>query len=136
MPRPGQSTTARIRCCDRFLNWLVLAYHLLLERGELLRAWDALGPVQRQLTWMARLAEDSTGHWLTPSRAAERELSPATLAGLAAAPSGADEAGTARGGIDGGAAAGAPRHWEAIAARYGDGPVPRELFDELEAVLG
>jgi lincosamide nucleotidyltransferase len=130
---PWQSTTARIECCDRFLNWLVLAYHLL-ERGELLRAWDALGPVQRQLTWMARLAEDSTGHWLTPSRAAERELSPSTLAGLTAATSGADEPGL-RAALTAALHEGR-RHWEAIAARYDDEPVPRELFDELEAVLG
>jgi lincosamide nucleotidyltransferase len=70
--------------CDPFVNWLVLAYHLA-ARGEDLRAWDALGHVQRHLLWMARLAERSTGHWLTPSRAAERELAAATVAGRRAA---------------------------------------------------
>ncbi|NGN70464.1 nucleotidyltransferase domain-containing protein, partial [Streptomyces sp. A7024] len=60
--------------CGRFANWLVLAHHVA-ARGEYLRAWDALGHVQRHLLWMTRLsesAESATAHWLTPSRAAEK----------------------------------------------------------------
>ena len=126
MPAPtGQ--VAETEYCDRFANWLVLAWHLV-QRGELLRAWDALGHVQRHLLWMARLAERATGHWPTPSRAAERELSPATVAGLAAAVSGADEAGLRRALRI--ALAEGRRHWEAIAARDG-GSLPVALFDEL-----
>jgi lincosamide nucleotidyltransferase len=59
--------------CGRWVNWLLLAHHVE-QRGEHLRALDALAHAQRHLLWMARLAEDSTGHWLTPSRLAEREL--------------------------------------------------------------
>ena len=60
--------------CGRFANWLLLAHHVA-QRGEGLRALDALAHAQRHLLWMARLAEHRTEHWLTPSRAAERELS-------------------------------------------------------------
>jgi lincosamide nucleotidyltransferase len=59
--------------CGRFANWLLLAHHVD-QRGEHLRALDALAHAQRHLLWMARLAEHSTEHWLTPSRRAEREL--------------------------------------------------------------
>jgi lincosamide nucleotidyltransferase B/F len=57
----------------RFVNWLVLAHHVI-ARGGHLRGWDALGHVRRHLLWLFRLAEGSTGHWLTPSRNAEAEL--------------------------------------------------------------
>lgn len=67
--------------CGRFANWLLLAHHVG-RRGELLRQRDALAHAQRHLLWMARLAEDRTGHWLTPSRQAEAELSAATIAAL------------------------------------------------------
>ena len=123
-PGPGVAVSDY---CDRFVNWLTLTHHLV-ERGELLRAWDALGHVQRHLTWMARLAEGSTRHWLTPSRAAEKDLPPRTIEGLAAATSAADEAGlraALRAALDEGR-----RHWEAIGAS-----VPAELFDELSAAL-
>lgn len=59
--------------CGRWANWLLLAHHVE-QRGEHLRALDALAHAQRHLLWMARLAEGSTGHWLTPSRLAEQEL--------------------------------------------------------------
>ena len=59
--------------CGRFANWLVLAYHVA-ERGEILRAVDALAHMQRHLLWMARLVEGRTRHWLTPSRCVEAEL--------------------------------------------------------------
>jgi lincosamide nucleotidyltransferase len=64
--------------CGRFANWLVLAHHVG-RRGELLRAIDALSHAQRHLLWMARLAEDQTQHWLTPSRLAEADLSRRTI---------------------------------------------------------
>nr|WSX73670.1 hypothetical protein OH826_07260 [Streptomyces sp. NBC_00899]WSX80267.1 hypothetical protein OH826_44250 [Streptomyces sp. NBC_00899] len=70
--------------CGRFANWLVLAAHVT-ARGELLRAQDALGHAARHLLWMARLAERSTEHWLTPSRGAEAELPARTVAAVAAA---------------------------------------------------
>ena len=126
------SNNVPMEYCDRFLNWLVLAWHLL-ERGELLRAWDALGHVQRHLTWMARLAEDATGHWLTPSRAAQHELSPAALAGLTAATCAATDP-ELRAALSAALREGR-RHAQAITARHGGTP-PQELFEQLETVLG
>jgi lincosamide nucleotidyltransferase len=64
--------------CGRFANWLVLAHHVA-QRGELLRAVDALAHTQRHLLWMVRLAEGRTQHWLTPSRSAERDLPAAVV---------------------------------------------------------
>ncbi|PRY35827.1 hypothetical protein [Umezawaea tangerina] len=66
---------AAAEVCGRFANWLVLAHHVR-ARGEMLRAADTMAYVRRHLLWMARLAEGATDHWLTPSRLAERELSP------------------------------------------------------------
>ncbi|GLY93234.1 nucleotidyltransferase domain-containing protein [Actinoplanes sp. NBRC 103695] len=65
----------------RFVNWLVLAHHVT-QRGEFLRAVDALTHAQRHLLWMARLAENRTQHWLTPSRAAETDLPTAVVQAL------------------------------------------------------
>ncbi|WP_037913530.1 hypothetical protein [Actinacidiphila yeochonensis] len=118
--------------CDGFANWLLLALHLT-RRGEHLRAWDALGHLQRHLVWMARLAERSAGHWLTPSRGAERELSPTTLAELRAATGAATPEALPevlrhafRLGV---------RLWRDIAARGGR-TVPAALVEELAAALG
>ncbi|BCJ41061.1 hypothetical protein GCM10010168_46410 [Actinoplanes ianthinogenes] len=110
--------------CGRFANWLVLA-HRVAQRGELLRAVDALGQVQRHLLWMVRLAEGRTEHWLTPSRAAEEELPGPVVAALGRATASAADPGAVR---------------EAIAAAWGCGAgywrrlvdaVPEELFADL-----
>jgi lincosamide nucleotidyltransferase len=73
----------------RFANWLVLAMHLT-DRGEFLRAVDALTNVQRHLLWMARLAEGHTEHMLTPSRRAEQELPADIVAAISRATATAD----------------------------------------------
>lgn len=117
--------------CEPLANWLVLTRNLL-ERGETLRAWDALAHTQRHLTWIARLAEDATGHWLTPSRAAERELAPETVAALAAATAPA-EPDALRAALRGALAEGR-RHWRTLAARHGLA-VPEDLLAELAAAL-
>ena len=120
------------RYCDPFANWLVLAWHLA-ARGEDLRAWDALGHAQRHLVWMARLAEESTGHWLTPSRGAERELSAASVAGLRAATCAASPdalPGALRAAFELGR-----RLWRVLAERYGRA-APDVLFAELDAAVG
>lgn len=127
MAKPAEPKVAVTEYCDRYVNRLTRAVHLV-ERGEYLRAWDTLVHVQRYLTWMARMAENSTAHWLTPSQAAEKELTPRTVAGLVAATSAADEAGlrrALRAALDEGR-----RHWEAIG-----GPVPHALFQELSAAV-
>lgn len=68
--------------CGRFANWWALGWNVL-RRGELERAYDALGHVRRHLLWMARLHESATDRWLTPSRLAEQDLSEQTIAELA-----------------------------------------------------
>lgn len=128
-PADGPEVIAKY--CDPFANWLVLAHHLA-ARGEDLRAWDALGHAQRHLLWMARLAEESTAHWLTPSRGAELELSADTVAGLRAATSAASPqelTGALRAALELGR-----RLWSAIATRYGRS-APTSLFAELDAAL-
>jgi lincosamide nucleotidyltransferase B/F len=117
--------------CDPFVNWLVLACHLA-ARGEDLRAWDALGHVQRHLVWMARLAERSTGHWLTPSRAAERELSAATVAELRASTCIASAEASAQAMLA--ALKLGRRLWQVLADRFGEA-VPTALLDEIESAL-
>lgn len=128
---PPDGPAAIAEYCEPFLNWLVLAHHLT-ARGELLRAWDALGHLQRHLVWMARLAENTTKHWLTPSRRAEDEL-PADVVGQlrAATAEAASEAlaKALRAAFELGR-----RCWTVLAGRYGTTP-PTELFAELEAVL-
>jgi lincosamide nucleotidyltransferase len=105
--------------CGRFANWLVLALHVT-ARGERLRAQDALAHAARHLLWMARLAEDSTAHWLTPSRAAEAELPARTLAAVAEG----TPVALWREGSD---------RWRALLARTGR-PEPAALFAELDAL--
>ncbi|HEY2672649.1 MAG TPA: hypothetical protein VGJ07_20030 [Rugosimonospora sp.] len=120
------------RLCGRFANWLVLAHHVA-GRGEILRAWDALGHAHRHLLWMARRAEDSTAHWLTPSRRAEAELPPEVVEDLrrAAAAARPDDLGDAlRAAWSYGR-----RCWVRLAERY-DRPVPHGLLDEIDHVLG
>jgi lincosamide nucleotidyltransferase len=128
-PADGPEVIAKY--CDPLANWLVLAHHLA-ARGEDLRAWDALGHAQRHLLWMARLAEESTAHWLTPSRGAELELSADTVAGLRAATSAASPqelTGALRAALELGR-----RLWSAIATRHGRS-APGALFAELDAAL-
>lgn len=112
--------------CGRFANWLILAHHVA-ERGELLRAVDALAHAQRHLLWMARLAENRTGHWLTPSRAAETDLPAAVLAPLHRATATADPESLARA-LSAAWSAGR-RHWSSLA------PVPEALFAELDEAM-
>ncbi|GAA4588377.1 lincosamide nucleotidyltransferase [Actinoplanes octamycinicus] len=108
----------------RFANWLVLAHKVAL-RGELLRAVDALAHVQRHLLWMARLAEGRTGHWLTPSRAAERELPPEVVAAVRGATASPDvHRAIAAAWICGSA------YWRRLVD-----PVPEALFDDLSRLL-
>jgi lincosamide nucleotidyltransferase len=116
--------------CGRFANWLLLAYHLVC-RGESLRAVDALAHARRHLLWMARLGEGRTGHWLTPSRRAEADLSPAAVTALQAT------VGTV--GDLGEALAAMWRYgrelWELLGRRHGVAP-PARFLAELSLALG
>jgi lincosamide nucleotidyltransferase len=117
--------------CGRFANWLVLGHHVA-ARGETLRAWDALGHVHRHLTWLARLAEQSTTHWLTPSRRAEAELSPEAVTALLDTTVRADADGV-RDGLRAAWKHGR-QHWIQLARRHGRS-VPEGLFAQLDGVL-
>jgi lincosamide nucleotidyltransferase len=117
--------------CGRFANWLVLAHHVR-RRGELLRAVDALAHVERHLLWMARLVEDNTEHWLTPSRQAEAELSPPTIQTLVRSTAVAEDAAIRAAILD--AWSCGRGWWTRLAHRHGQ-PVPQGLFAELDQVL-
>ncbi|WNV86489.1 hypothetical protein [Umezawaea sp. Da 62-37] len=110
--RPALPASAEV--CGRFVNWLVLAHHVR-ARGEALRTADTMAHVRRHLLWMARLAEASTDHWLTPSRLAEQELPPRRRLDITT-PEAAWRAGRAL--------------WLEL-----DCPVPKALFAELDAAL-
>jgi lincosamide nucleotidyltransferase len=60
----------------------------VLRRGERARAFAVLGEVHRLLLQMARTVERRTGHWLTPQRLVEQELSAEALERLALCTSG------------------------------------------------
>lgn len=77
--------------CDGFVNWFLFGSNLL-ARGELARALEFLGFVQRHLLRMARLLEKATTNWPTPSRALERDVSEASYARYASCTAGLDEA--------------------------------------------
>jgi lincosamide nucleotidyltransferase len=128
-PNSGPAILAEY--CDPFANWLVLAHHLV-ARGEHLRAWDALGHAQRYLLWMARLVEDATTHWLTPSRGAEAELTTATITALRSATSAATPEGLHM--ALRAASREGQRLWQTLAERY-DQSAPSALFNDLDATL-
>jgi lincosamide nucleotidyltransferase len=67
---------------DGFANWLLFGINVL-RRGEYARALEILGIVHRHLLHMARLLEQATDHWLTPSRLVEQDLSPEAYARFA-----------------------------------------------------
>jgi lincosamide nucleotidyltransferase len=117
--------------CGRFANWLVLAHHVR-RRGELLRALDALAHVHRHLLWMARLVEDDTEHWLTPSRQAEADLTPPTIEALARSTAVAEDAAIRAAILD--AWLCGRSWWTRLAHRHGQ-PVPQGLFAELDRLL-
>ncbi|MEU8076376.1 hypothetical protein AB0B31_13110 [Catellatospora citrea] len=114
--------------CGRFANWLILAHHVA-QRGELLRAVDALSHAQRYLLWMARLAEDRTEHWLTPSRRAETDLGAEAVGNLRHTVTVA-EADAVAGAVAAAWACGRD-YWVTLADRVGC-ELPRELFADLD----
>jgi lincosamide nucleotidyltransferase len=117
--------------CGRFANWLVLAHHVA-QRGELLRAVDALSHAQRYLLWMARLAHGRTEHWLTPSRCAETDLGESVL-GVINATVRTAEADAVRGAIAAAWSCGRG-YWTELANRRGR-PVPEAFFQDLDDAI-
>jgi lincosamide nucleotidyltransferase len=76
----GRLTLERVEALrDRFLNWFLFGLQVL-RRGDRLRSLDTLSQVQRHLLWLARVIEGKTdNHFLTPSKNAEHDLSPASV---------------------------------------------------------
>ena len=117
--------------CGRFANWLVLAHHVA-QRGELLRAADALEHSRRHLLWMVRLAEHRTQHWLTPSRRAEVDL-PAEAVGAINRTTAVAEPSSLAAAIAATWVCGR-RHWRTLAGRTGR-DIPEGLFRDLDAAI-
>lgn len=78
--QPARDDPERVAALEMSLANTVLFGSSVLDRGEAARALELLGLVHRYLLWLARLVEGSTDHWPTPSRALEREISPAAYA--------------------------------------------------------
>ena len=79
-PGPNRMTEENVAFLwNSFLNWFVFGINLL-KRGEYIRSQVILFILQGYLLWLARVQENSTTHWLTPSKNAEKDLSAATLA--------------------------------------------------------
>jgi len=129
--KPGAAEEVQT-LCGRYANWLVLAHHVA-QRGELLRAVDALAHVNRHLLWLARLVGGHHEHWLTPSRAAETDLPAYLVEHAYDATARADPDDIAR--ALRAAWASGRVYWLELSARYGF-PWPEALTAELEAALG
>ena len=90
-PPPQDSAQMVERLINNFINSALFGSNTL-ARGELARSLEILGMQHRYLLWMARLVECKTDHWATPSRAAEKDLSPDTYARLKSCTAALDEA--------------------------------------------
>jgi lincosamide nucleotidyltransferase len=76
-PAPERDTPAEAeRLAHSFVDGVIFGT-TVLARGEAARALELLCWNHRNLLHMARVLEDTTEHWPTPSRALERDLSPA-----------------------------------------------------------
>lgn len=83
-PPPLHATAAGVtQLVSSLINWTLFGSNVL-ARGEAARALEILNLVLDALLRMARLLEGQTGHWITPTRAAESELSATAYARLVA----------------------------------------------------
>jgi len=74
-PPPVRDTpTIAMQRMINFANWMVFGRNVF-ARGELARALDILSLAHRNVLWLARLVEQTTDHWPTPSKGLERDLS-------------------------------------------------------------
>lgn len=79
-PAPERNTPEEVQRLGLWFIDGIIFGTAVLARGELARALELLGGMQRNLLQMVRLVEGSTEHWPTPSRGLERELSPTLYA--------------------------------------------------------
>lgn len=121
-PRVPSTAAEVAQVCGRFANWWVLGRNVT-ARGEWERSQDALAHVRRELLWMARLSGDATRRWLTPSRLAERDLSPEVVEALARVSARTEPVDLTRA-YDAGWKLG-ERLWRALAATWGFDPPDR-----------
>lgn len=81
-PAPAHNTPDEAQfLCHSFLNWFLFGVNVC-ARGEEARGLEILHLVQDYLLRMVRLLEGQTAHWITPTRAVEQEISPASYARL------------------------------------------------------
>jgi lincosamide nucleotidyltransferase len=74
-PPPARDTpTIAFERIVNFANWMLFGRNVF-ARGEIARALDILSIAHRNLLWLARLAEQTTDHWPTPSKHLEQDLS-------------------------------------------------------------
>ncbi|MFC9608116.1 nucleotidyltransferase domain-containing protein [Streptomyces niveus] len=72
--RPPEPVATAQELCDELANWTLMLAHVQ-ARGETARAYNLLHAVVAPLQLkLCRLLRGSTTHWLTPSRALERDL--------------------------------------------------------------
>lgn len=75
-PGPDRTESATVDWhWSSYLNWILFGASVL-ARGERARALEILWFVQRFLLRFARLVENTTDHWQTPSKNVEHDLSP------------------------------------------------------------
>jgi len=80
--KPQRDTPeVRATLCSDFLNRFLFSINVL-KRSEVMRAVELLVGLNDLLLQMIRLDEKQTDHWITPTRAAETELSAAAYARL------------------------------------------------------
>lgn len=89
-PLPRTDLPALQFIADSFINWSLFGFNVL-RRGEYARSLELLNIIHRFLLHMVRALEDTTDHWLTPSRLAEQDLSPAAYARFKACTAPLDE---------------------------------------------
>lgn len=74
---PERGEVAEVERLELNLMNLMLFGANVLNRGEFSRAWALLCKAHEYLLKLIRLSEGATDHWPTPSRALEKDLSPA-----------------------------------------------------------
>jgi lincosamide nucleotidyltransferase len=74
---------------DSLINWTLFGLNVL-ERAEVARVWELLRLLHDTLLRLARIKEDQTHHWITPSKNAENELLPDAYRRLASCSAGLD----------------------------------------------
>ncbi len=73
-PLVRETAEQALYVCQSFLNWHLFGWNVF-QRGEKARSLEILHLVQDYLLKMVRIHENTTVHWLTPTRLVEKEIS-------------------------------------------------------------